>query len=280
MPTTKTQLQYVVLPHPDDEIEAWAMIANASDNYPVFLLMTQGESTGFCDGSGLQADLGERVPQPQPFTGRGSPNCRAQRIDAWHAFLDAMAAVDPYLDARADMESADFAGFDWSIGSRSARVVCDGGDGSLATDYVTSAVAEVRANRARLPVEQEFGIIASAYYNADVAGSFEYTHPDHKAVQDAVFGTDFGLPGPRWGRCASGDARTAGAGQGRTQAIDPATYRAIMAVDPDGTRRGAAQVCYGWLAFQPGGSWLAAESDATTSWNRIQTFWVRIGGTG
>ena len=75
--TSKTQLQYIVIPHPDDEYEAWSLVEKSAGNYPVFLVMTHGEETSFYDGHGIDAqgynlEYGERVPQPQPWSTKWS----------------------------------------------------------------------------------------------------------------------------------------------------------------------------------------------------------------
>src|SRR5437660_1693493 len=46
------RIRYVVTPHPDNELESWALVANDSGHYIVFVLFTHGEETSFCDGHG------------------------------------------------------------------------------------------------------------------------------------------------------------------------------------------------------------------------------------
>lgn len=46
--TPKTQMFYVIEPHPDDEMNAWSMAAAHADDYEVFVTMTQGEGTTSC----------------------------------------------------------------------------------------------------------------------------------------------------------------------------------------------------------------------------------------
>ena len=94
------KIRYIVLPHPDDEFEAWSMVAGDTTHYIVFILLTRGEYSRYCDGSGiseLQANRAERFPEPQPFTGQGTPDCAQQRIDAWSSFLDGRGAVESAL---------------------------------------------------------------------------------------------------------------------------------------------------------------------------------------
>ena len=59
------KIRYIVIPHPDDEFEAWSMVANDTTHYIVFILLTRGEHSSYCDGSGisqLQADRGGAIP--------------------------------------------------------------------------------------------------------------------------------------------------------------------------------------------------------------------------
>lgn len=270
----KERIQYVLVPHPDDEFSAWALIEDRARIYPVFVLLTHGEGTGFCDGHGLRADLGERVPLPQPFTGPRTPNCRRQRLDSWHAFLDGMVAVDPHLDVPERI--GDIGGSEVFVGDLSARVVFDGGDGRLTPDFVTAALAHTRQLRlAHFPVRAEHRVVGAAYRNAATAGSLIYDHPDHRAVHLALWNTDFGLPGSQWGRTARGDEDAVPPG-GRTESVTPELYEWATAVEPGGRRTGLLQVVYGWLAYDADGKWNAGETDETTIFSRSQTFWRRF----
>ena len=285
MPTTKVQIQYVVIPHPDDEFGAWSLIEGATNNYPVFVLLTHGEATVMGTGTGLQADLGERPPQPQPFHGKGSLFLHAQRLDSWHTFLNRMADLDATLDvpgfrghqtAATTPPSARSPEFDLFIGDKTARVVFDLGDGHLDADVVSWAVRTVRSEvRPQLPLQQEYGIIGAAYYNASYPGP-SYTHPDHHAVHLALWNTDFGLPGPQWGRTPHTDPDAASP-HGRTDIVSPTTYEAVMAVGDNGQRLGALQQVYGWLAFEPDGYFHpgpAVTDDGAFA--RYQSFWQRF----
>ncbi len=271
----KERIRYVLIPHPDDEFSAWSLIGNRPDLYPVFVLLTQGENTSFCDGRGLQADKGERIPLPQPFTGAGTDNCRRQRLDAWHAFLDAMAAVDDGLDVPPYAGLVDGACHVF-VGPKTARVVFDGGDGGLTPEFVTAALARARQLRfTHLPLRTESDVVGAAYYNENSAGSLIYAHPDHRTVHLALWGIDHGLPGPQWGRTARGD-EDAAPPHGRTEHVDRDVYRRVVSADPHGTRTGILQVVYGWLAFEDDGKWVADETDETTLFSRSQTFWGRF----
>ena len=262
-----SQLLYVVVPHPDDEFSAWALLEASPDSYPVFVLCTQGERTGMADGRGCQPELGEWVPPPQPWGEPGSTTVRLQRLASFAAFLDAMlpdAAGPAPVAELTDGPSP----FTVQVGRRSARVVFDGGDGRLTPQFVTAALQRTRALReTHLPALREHAAVGAAYFNS-LPGSVRYTHPDHRAVHEALWHVDQGLPGPQWCRTATVDPDVA-----RTEHVSPQTYRAAMAIAGDGRRTGAFQVFYGWLGG--GRGWPAGETDATALFSRRQSFWRR-----
>ncbi|MGH9181474.1 MAG: hypothetical protein ACRDY5_07145 [Acidimicrobiales bacterium] len=274
------RLRYILIPHPDDEFSAWSLVQRRPYIFPVFILLTHGEETTFADGHGLQEHLGERVPQPQPFGGPGSVQVRSQRQDSWHTFLDTMAAMDHTLDVAMPVPSPSPT-FELFVGHRTARVIFDLGDGRLTPEAVTAALQAVRElKRVHLPVHTERDVVAAGYWNRDDPASIHYVHRDHRAVHEALWTTDQGLPGPQWGRTSHGDPDAAT--RGRTAAVDPDIYEAAMAVDPPPAdpavnplahRRGAFQCCYAWLQD---GYWPGGERDDSTIFSRAQTFWARF----
>ena len=270
---TDRRLVYVVVPHPDDELQAWSLLEDRADQYPVFVLCTHGEQTVYADGRGHQPELGERTPLPQPWGAPGSATVRAQRLGSFTAFLDGVAALDAHLDAALVDHGVLDDGpspFRLAVGERSARVVFDGGDGRLTPAFVTAALQRVRALRTtHLPVQVEGGVVGAAYWNT-TAGSARYEHRDHRAVHDALWHTDQGVPGPQECRTGSADPDAV-----RTEHISPATYARLMGIAPGGRRTGLFQVVYGWLG--PHRGWPAGETDARTMWSREQAFWRRFG---
>lgn len=295
------RLRYVVVPHPDDEFEAWSLIGGDRTHYTVFILMTRGENTAHCDGHGTQANLGERMPSPVGFRGPGG-DCALQRLDAWDAFLDAMASVDAALDlpvrAGSYLGAAPPAGkevpsrpsgsggrvaalgYELWVGPRTARVAFDFGDRDLTPSEVLWAVSVVRSLRGgALAGLAEDDAVAAAYFNDRYDGGLAYDHPDHRAVHEALFHHDLGLPGPQWGRTVPGDPDRAD-----TFLVDPGVYCAAMCVGagrgaidpaaaPDALRVGFLQWAYGWLADP---YWAGAELPSGSVFSRSQDFWRRF----
>lgn len=267
--TAKKQLQYVVIPHPDDEFAAWALIEKSSSNYPVFIVLTRGEHTQYCTPEGkvaLQVDLGEHEPSPYPYVGKGTSSCGGARMNSWKRFLDDMAGVDSFLSYSPPHRGSFDGGFEVWADDRSARVAFDLGDGTLTPENVTWAVQTVRSKRAELfPDLPEYGVIGAAYHNPENSRCVFNDHPDHRAVAVALFHTDQGTPGPQWGRTCRFNQNV-----GRIDRIDDDTYDHAMYVDANGYRHGFFQRAYGWLE----NVWAQGEDDATV-WSRDQAFWIR-----
>ncbi|MGH8884099.1 MAG: hypothetical protein ACRDYX_02765 [Egibacteraceae bacterium] len=279
----KKRLQYIVIPHPDDEFSAWALIEKSAGNYPIFILLTGGEATRYCGPGGeasLQTHLGEYSPSPYPYVGRRTSQCEQARVNSWQRFLNDMAGVDPYLSYRPPYKGA-FVGSGFTLppttvrsaefkvwaDDKSARVSFDLGDGHLTPEKVTWAIQTVRSKRSELfPNLPEYGVVDSAYFNTDDSRCVMYGHSDHRAVAEALFATDQGTPGPQWGRTCRYDPRVR-----RIDQVDDDTYEHAMYVDGHGYRHGFFQRAYGWLADV----WSQGE-DATTIWSRDQAFWQRF----
>lgn len=277
----KTQLQYIVTAHPDDEIGGWSLIERSPANYPVFIVMTQGEQTSYCTADGRAANqtaLGEAAPVGNPYAGKGTKACKTARIASWHAFLDSMAKMDPTLPSAPPLRGSftvDGRPFDVWANEKGARVVFDLGDGNLTPEEITWAIQTVRARRSQLfPKLKEYGVIGASYRNVDPRCPI-YDHPDHRAIHRALFDTDQKTPGPQWGATCAHDADAARAG--RVNEIDEDVFEYMMGVDapeidperyPNAARRGAFQIHYGWLTTH---YW-----PATGPSSRRQTFWTRF----
>lgn len=295
--TTKRQIQYVVISHPDDEVGSWSMIQRSTDNYPVFVLLTRGEETGHCadPSGGYEPTLaggqpsGELAPSPWP-TGRWTNSCTRARLGSWHRFLDAQADIDSTLDRRAEMvahgqlraaiepgdptpirvdqgasRTTDY--YDLWVGPRSARMVFDLGDGDLTTDEVVWAVRTARRTRLALfPLTSEYGAIGASFYNASYPDCFRYEHRDHRAVHVALWNTDLGLRA-QWGRTCASDPDA-----NRTDEIDRDVYDYTFGVEADGYRSGSFQQHYGWLWEE---AWARGDLDVVGPTSRRQSHWRR-----
>ena len=286
------ELQYVVVPHPDDEYQAWSLVAERPETYPVFVLLTRGERTALCDGRAFQPEHGERPPQPQPFDPDDEERCAAQRVDAWHAFLDGMADLDDTLDvpeevgtfegeAPAGAAAPDSTRFDLHVGDDSARVVFDLGDGQLRADEVTWAIQATRELRGEhFATTAEGDVVGAAFANTGLPDCVAYDHPDHVAVHDALGATDQETGGAQLARTCESDPDASVLAE-----VDEELHDAVWNVspgnaDPAGNpavqREGVAQRVYGWLAFSftDGGqhTYWALGDDDTTAFSRRQAF--------
>jgi hypothetical protein len=270
------RIRYVVVPHPDDEFSAWSLLARDTSHYLVFLLLTQGEAGGSCTGQGLQAELGERRPVPTSFAGPGSAACRAQRLDSFWAFLAGMARTDGHLDVPREVPTEhDHRLF---VGERTAALVFDLGDGQVTPDGVVAAVAAARAERPAFPVTEEDDVVGAAYDNESDPDWYRYDHDDQGAVQEALWSTDLGTPGPQIVRTWPDDPR-----RSLTRRVPDDVYDAAMGVapgpadpvaNPGARRTGVLQQAYGWLAF-PGAYWAESEGPTAFFFSRTQHFWSR-----
>lgn len=307
--TTKKQIQYVIIPHPDDETEAWSLIENSVHNYPIFVLLTKGESTGYCDPSlgprALQANLGEISPSPNPYSGKWTANCEQARINSFNGFLDDMAGIDsalskpPYKGAYegAGNTSANIPprredGINnstiftsrtyevWADG-KSARVIFNLGDGDLKPEEVNWAIQTVRSNRDKhFPVLPEYAVIGASYYNASHSACSIYKHGDHRAIHVALWNTDQGVPGPQWTRTCHTDPDVVSTG-GRTNQITDSTFQAMFGVSPSpnnpstnphAVRTGYAHKRYGWLVDQ---YWPTHDPAVHGLFTQKQSFWKK-----
>jgi len=208
-------IDLIVMPHPDDEMEAWSVIEDNDRAYSVFVYLTLGEETAFCapDLPGYQEATGEREPRPMP-EGKHSEACQNERINSTLHFLNDMAETDPGLphgfSESAMQWSARFPengvqllridGDTQSAADRRARVFDGGehglaiffdmGDGDLTEAEARWAIDTVLTNREALGIPDLSWnrMIGASFFHDDVyAHCMDYPHPDHESVHGTVW---------------------------------------------------------------------------------------------
>ena len=264
-----TQIDYVVVPHPDDEFQAWSLLERDDSTYKVFILLTRGEQTAFCEpgayAAGWQRDL-EPPAEPRP-RGRWTPSCERARLTSWVSFFAEQAKSDKTLpgdlrptgtsDAlpaprglvcRQDQDDTcvvDTTAEVWlDAAGRGALVALNLGDGDLTPREVAWAVRTVRKHRHGLGIDVRLskgGLIGASFANSTY-DCFEYPHPDHLAVHEALYEIDFNMAYQAGATCAD-DPDVAW-----SRIVSPRSAAAAFSVDQDGTRTGAHTASYGWLA--------------------------------
>ncbi len=145
----RSSVSYFVIPHPDDELSGWSLIQESK--FPVFILMTQGETSYFCNNYG----------------GKGSQQCKDKRVSSWHIFLDNYYSVGKKISK---------GNYSLYIGSNSARLVFDAGDRDLSLNEVHDAISHARG----------LGLGSGLTEGYVISTGQHYDHPDHKAVRAAV----------------------------------------------------------------------------------------------
>jgi len=286
-PAPPSRLRYVLVPHPDDEFDAWSLLADETDHYKVLILLTRGEHSGFADGHAIKTGHRMIVPDPRPSPGCTPSVKKAARLGAWHGFLDDMGLIDwtlgtcPRSLQIPDPVSGGPYTFDLRIGPRSARAAFDLGDGTLSPARVIGALRAVRAVRSEFPTQVEDDVVGAAYNNVAFPDAVLYHHSDHVAVQDALRSSKGGLTGPAYVRTVPSDPAVA-----LTETMPERIYQAAMAMsaipadpllNPDADAYGAFQRHYGWLAFDMRSKsetayWPTGDTAAVTPFCRTQTF--------
>lgn len=195
--TQASEITYVLLPHPDDEFQVWSQIENREGDYTVFILMTRGEESTYCNshfGGGVWTKV-----------------CANKRVVSWLHFMRKMGAVDQALPSRwaRSSEEVRVAAPDsvavervngerkvvdkdaqvWlDLDGRGAMVAFDLGDGDL-----TRAEAEWAAG-AVINDPTSFGlpdlppgrVLGAYWYDGETPGCAQYPHDDHRAVAQAI----------------------------------------------------------------------------------------------
>ena len=309
------KMSYIVVPHPDDETQAWSLIEDSTGNYKVFIMLTRGEQSYYCGSPGYDEGTGEAAPDPWP-EGKWTPTCEQARMNSFFDFMAAMALTDDALPAsftyggvkgpfdalgtevcRYDVGDcvADLGAEVWT--SPIAAVVWFNlGDGDVTTEEVEWAVTTVRDNRAELGINDSLrnhNLIGASYWNGGPDGG-----PGGGADGGSDDGPDGGANGS-YPDCSDYAHPDHGAVHKALWQTDfEVGYQAVAtcATDPDVTRReevslahfddafktsgamplGAHPVHYGWLLDGNPGYYQGDYDGQATDFHRHQTFWVRF----
>lgn len=286
------KLSYIVVPHAEDEMQAWSLIEDTPDTYKVFIMLTRGEQTAYCTTPGYDAGTGEAEPSPWP-AGRWTASCEEARQNSFFRFLAGMAEVDSGLPREFNFEGvkgpfdsrgqticryddgdciADLTAEVWTS-PQAAVVWFNLGGGDLTTDEVAWAIRTVRDNRSALGIDSSLpshGLIGASFWNMDYRDCFVYPHEDHRSVQVALWGTDFGIGYQAAASCQSFPAASWHE-QVSMEAFDTAFETA------ESTRVGAHVVFYGWLWSDEPGYWPGDYDGQDELFHRHQSFWVQYG---
>lgn len=130
-----TRPAFFVVPHPDDEMSSWSLVQSTSR--AVFLLMTQGENSVFCEDEG----------------GRGSEQCKQRRVSSWLKFLGE-AFGKGLLDLGLE-------------GDTPPHRIYDHGDGSLTAEEVLGSIRDAVARWGTPELVVAAGYVGPDYEHPD-----------------------------------------------------------------------------------------------------------------
>lgn len=295
------QNSLVVVAHPDDEMQAWSMIENSTDNYKVFVYMTNGEETSSCVPSGydnsLRTDLGE-VPAYQAPQGKFSDECRKSRMVSTLRFINTMGSDDSSIpkgfritpDKTVNLPDPNninpgpkdgslsytdrYVKVHHSNNGMGSVLFFNLGDGDTSVQEVEWAVKSVIANRATLGLPNLPFHNAIGNYRNVQDGCYKYDHHDHRTVHQALWSHDFGLTGYQAAATCATDPDA-----DQTKLVSTSTWNDAMGIDSSNNyqRTGHFQRQYGWLdASQKGWSHDASGHSQNAIWSRKQVFWYRF----
>ncbi|GAA3588968.1 hypothetical protein GCM10022198_10930 [Klugiella xanthotipulae] len=285
------KVSYIVIPHPDDEFEAWSLVENSPDNYKVFITVTRGDETGYCTPASQAYQVGlEKAPTPKP-TDKWTASCDNARLNSWLSFFTDMSKTDPSIPGSwaagttvgpfpANGTAISRVDGSTTVTDRSAKVWVDTqgrgaaiafnlGDGDLTAAEVTWAVKTVRDNRTALGINSTLPNwnLVTSFANSVYGSCAVYTHPDHRAIHESVWNTNFGFGYQAGATCATDPDAS------RTQLVTAASTNAAFSVNTaTGLRTGAHTWNYGWL----NDTYFAVSRNAQNSvFMQRQSFWIR-----
>lgn len=273
-----------VMPHPDDEFQFWSVIEDRPDEYKIFVSLTRGEETRFCETErleqSLQEELGEIPPNPVP-RGRATASCQEAQANSLLGFLTEMSRTDRTIPGnfgvREDVDAGEAEGGSFGdevwlwrdLDDRGAVLMFDLGDGQLTEATVRWAIERVLAQRETwnlaptVPVRSIVGAFSN--YESDLC--YTYPHVDHLAVEQALYNHDFGV-GPQLGATCLRDPR-----RSFTAVVSASSIKAAFERGVEGQRIGAHTRHYGWLHND---AYPLAKWRQSSLFHRVQSFWVRF----
>lgn len=286
LPDDGRVIRYTVVAHPDDDFAAWSLLGQPDPRrYDVVIVLTTGESSGFCTGQPVNNQWMNQqyLPQPQPTGVQYSDRCIKHRMDSWRVFMDGTDVgpvgswqrltggpvslggrelpIPQRRSSSGAVEPADY--FDLSVGADAAFVSFD--MGALLPDEVLWAIQTTRGLADRFPTQVEGDVVGAAFYN-DAGTGYANTSADHKAVYDALGRNDLGMPGSQYS--SVGHAQS-----GRAFGAAVTGYCGYMchpaASAPWKGSMGHFQYSYGWLSH---GYWTPGTVDAHAGFSQYQSF--------
>ena len=276
----------IVMPHPDDESQAWSLIQNSPSNFKIFAYMTRGEATGYCPTYpyGLDAP-GEVAPSggiyPSPWA-KGSQGCVNARLGSNFNTLTKMGTVDSTLPTGYTYRGTYTLPSDGTVVSSRVVAVYSGGtfgtilsfnmgDGNLTSSEVVWAIHSIQNNLGLLGIPAlPIHNILGPYRNLSNPGCAVYDHPDHYAIQSALFNTTFANVAYSAAPTCASDPDVV-----RTADVTTASWNSLWAVNGSNVATGFAQKYYGWLTP---GHWIAAVGGSQSQiFMEHQSFWQHAG---
>jgi len=305
-----SSVSYIVVPHPDDEMQAWSLIEDTPDTYKVFIMLTRGEQTAYCGSPGLDEGTGEAAPTPWP-QGRWTASCEEARVNSFFDFISGMAGNEQGLPAAFDelgaqgpfgANGATICRFDDNdcIEDRSALVWSSSlatvvwfnlGDGDLTAEEAAWAIAAVRDNQAVLGIdavieglqpgdvqvpEEQQGDGRPAERQLIGASYWNSSHPGCFVYEHA---DHLAVREALWNTdFGLGEQIVATCGSDPEASLSAEVTQARFddAFEISGTERiGAHVVYYGWLWSDSPGYWAGDHTGQDELFHRRQAFWVR-----
>lgn len=285
-PASGRVIRYIPIVHPDDDMSAMSVNAPDPRRYDVYVLLTSGNTTGYCNGKAISNPWRSQqyIPKPEPTGVYLSDLCTKQRRDSWDEFYRRVLAtsIPTYTQRtgttvelggrviptprRLDPQSKPVDATDIRVAAGADRAFVQFDLGDLTTDAVTWAILNTRQLRGGvLPDLPERDIVGAGYYNHTSTGS-GYLHPDHDALHDTLATVDFDVPGSQYspvGHVETGRAFGAKVSGYCSYMCHPASKTGYVG------SMGTFQYSFGWLR---NGRWNSGAKDVVAGFSEYQSF--------